>query len=1493
MLGDARSPSLDRGREAPDDATRGSTNWNIASRNFAVLLVQHLEASLQDLGLLFKGDLPVFGFVSLLCDFIAAFDTQPRHTHRTTSARSPDYRSLVDLALVHRAANEAYLESSEGLKLKETIKRWATTMKYRLASTGPVEQHLIFTARAHLEFALWCLFRSIDHNKTGLLNWDDFLGYLFESTMRGRSAAAVDDTRLYLFVYRADSSVFHRVQSLHHLPDRKSYLVHGKDKEKGPGVKIVDERTLQVEAEYTTDEAHGALVTYEVLLKEEIIILATADTNVRAYNMKTHQARVQKKCGVTITKLSWDDKGSRLYVGFRTGELEVWNLCLERILLLGRGKEAPEPVVVMAIRPHRDAITDMVFIPNDGHVVTSSLDATIKCLSMETLQLQKTLVGHKRGIRRLAYSHQYNLLLSCGHEYHPLAWVINVANSKPFRFRDAKPHTAPVVGIVLIVSAPQCVTLDETGTVKIWDLRTLHCIQTILCEPSASREELQVLRWKTVVYHKGNKQIIAAANRRAYIFQFNQQGRCTDAAAAVDFAISAGFYCKQIGSYVTVSRKDIRVWDTRTGAILQEFKDIVPEDIRCIAVDEDGTKGYLGCLDGTFAVLSFATGTVVTKLRLPAQCEVTSVTVIPATPYVLCVTVDGEATVVTDYEGILDNTTMLISGFRPARIDAKVVCVYEEYNVFCVGEGLNVVSVWQLEPKVSALVSAWSRLAECASSPMTSEITSVCPLRPLPFFAAADTSGGVHVWTLSAPDVARPYVCISQWVNNHSKQGSRYTPIVTAMAYYAPSYLLYVADDVGFINVYSLKESIESAVVAPAPAFAAPQIGKLSLTVTVTPRVSCSGLGHAGWKKADTKPARLVRTWKAHKECIPSLQLLERPMCLMTAGEDCMVSFWSLWGEQVAHLRKSDAKHYTLHYPVTSGESEPYIDIPYSCASDTDRRASHRSRTSSRRLTLSVNAIGGPARPATPPRPRKRVSLKDLLQAPPPCDDAEKPVTVSPPAKPAPAPAAGAYDLAELTAKYTVFYRSAKEIVRSLHQATLSSEAAAAAAVPAIPAAADSPDVAGLSLAPPAAEGTPATNRALPAPKASVCLEPDGAKARLHAQGRPCEAEGSLSEHRQQQLQQQQRACAQQPGGEEARPAPQPLPQPQLLDSGKPGVEARPRQRQEPCQAAEACPTPQPQTTTDTLVQPALETTDAEKPRSRQQRRACMASKVQQHDTARGDTSPTSATGSLGRSFGTTTGGDKEKPVMACPLAFRNTCGDRGRTPADELLAEQVARAEKAKNEKRSLTGLFGVRVDASAQKLLVQQLNERASAAIGGKWGDNYNLFRESAQTVHRGSFDARKENTRFDDVPKSYIAMDSDFSLSGATLTAVDPVVAPPSPRGGRETPPTVVSPVPTRHDDLSSVLSTRKLDNHRRGGGGGSQLAAPSRGAWKPAQRKRSTLPQLPGLRKLPLRPKPVAAAEDAASPPLVPEGQASGLVLRSLATKPGYSRNWLFT
>lgn len=150
-------------------------------------------------------------------------------------------------------------------------------------------------------------------------------------------------------------------------------------------------------------------------------------------------------------------------------------------------------------------------IPNIESLASASLDTTVRLWDVHTGRPRRTLAGHVKGVRCLAYSDTYRFLVSAGFDYDAVVWNPYVER----HILKLHGHSSPLCGVQMVGDTPQLLTCDTGGVLKargdphrrhchcpatptalpltaplppppprlqVWDIRNFACVQTVSLE---------------------------------------------------------------------------------------------------------------------------------------------------------------------------------------------------------------------------------------------------------------------------------------------------------------------------------------------------------------------------------------------------------------------------------------------------------------------------------------------------------------------------------------------------------------------------------------------------------------------------------------------------------------------------------------------------------------------------------------------------------------------------------------------------------------------------------------------------------------------------------------------------------------------------------------------------------------------------------------------------------------------------------------------------
>ena len=112
-------------------------------------------------------------------------------------------------------------------------------------------------------------------------------------------------------------------------------------------------------------------------------------------------------------------------------------------------------------------------------MAVASLDKIITIWNFNKEVLVLTIDMAHGGIHSMIYSTSYQTLITAGYEK-----SINLIQIDP-EFLDygvigkLTGHTAMITAIQVIEKSPMVISGDDQGTIKLWDIRSLKCLQTL------------------------------------------------------------------------------------------------------------------------------------------------------------------------------------------------------------------------------------------------------------------------------------------------------------------------------------------------------------------------------------------------------------------------------------------------------------------------------------------------------------------------------------------------------------------------------------------------------------------------------------------------------------------------------------------------------------------------------------------------------------------------------------------------------------------------------------------------------------------------------------------------------------------------------------------------------------------------------------------------------------------------------------------------------
>eukprot|EP00948_MAST-09A_sp_MAST-9A-sp1_P003172 g3172.t1 len=380
---------------------------------------------------------------------------------------------------------------------------------------------------------------------------------------------------------------------------------------------------------------------------------------------------------------------------------------------------------VNTIHGHTAVVMDALALPNHKLIVTASLDKSIKLWDESTLQNKGELLGHKRGVRQLAYTKDQDILLSCGFEFEAYGWDVGQRQ----RIMILKAHYAPIVGIQIVPFEPlnRAITTDETGHFKLWDItKTLN----------GKAYVMQGFQAETVVGRFNPRSIIATDPFR-HIVAAGCKLKKFDSVkikASEDPPIAALYNATNM-TFIIAMGRTIEIKDARTGKREAIFHNIVKSEITSLCMDFRQRKLIVGTQKGDITEFSYRHGVYMKEFESHHK-DIISLRYCGSDCTLISASWDREIRI---YDDITPDSGPLLRRMKNVHAKDISCCEYShELGLIATGSADFSVRLWdyQLAKLDSDAVCEYHR----------GEITSMAFVPGWPLLVSADANGMICVW---------------------------------------------------------------------------------------------------------------------------------------------------------------------------------------------------------------------------------------------------------------------------------------------------------------------------------------------------------------------------------------------------------------------------------------------------------------------------------------------------------------------------------------------------------------------------------------------------------------------------------------------------------------------------------------------------------------------------------------------------------------------------
>ncbi|KAF0696018.1 Aste57867_13231 [Aphanomyces stellatus] len=442
------------------------------------------------------------------------------------------------------------------------------------------------------------LFHKIDHDEDGLITWAEFASFVLE-TMRGYSEQLL-------------------VDGLHEVATTNDRVLAFEEQSKA--FEVFDSHDGRILAT-SSPCSGGHLVDLVIVPLMDYIVGSTSSTTIDFWDGTDYLLRQQLPTTEVQTVVRWNDQHTLLYSASVTGHVHAWNCetleCKGSVNL-----------------PSQHTVTDMTFLSPRANAVVASFAPEIAILDLGTNKLLNELRGHRLGVSRLCYSLQQRYILSAGMDHDLRLWNPYVETS----LVTLQGHRHQIVGLTWIDGSPEVHSLDQAGFLKIWDLRTYRCIQTLstlgfspLLDTTSINHSMDVMKsnagvkmkpTSALTYLADQNRVVVASSR--VIFHDAVLWNTSDENALEKETPSMALFMPASLVILTIAGRHVRVWNAQTGILVYNLRHLVPTIISAGCYGS-GPFSFLGTQSGHIYSLNVMSGALLRNRRVHSR-EVRDVT---------------------------------------------------------------------------------------------------------------------------------------------------------------------------------------------------------------------------------------------------------------------------------------------------------------------------------------------------------------------------------------------------------------------------------------------------------------------------------------------------------------------------------------------------------------------------------------------------------------------------------------------------------------------------------------------------------------------------------------------------------------------------------------------------------------------------------------------------------------------------------------------------
>ncbi|GMG17737.1 unnamed protein product [Phytophthora fragariaefolia] len=303
-------------------------------------------------------------------------------------------------------------------------------------------------------------------------------------------------------------------------------------------------------------------------------------------------------------------------------------------------------------------MTDITAIHNTAHIAASCLDGKIYVLDLGLMRIGKALSGHHKGVTMLKYCANTGYLVSGGLDHCVNLWNPHVEQ----KIGSLKGHRHQLIGLEVVPDSPQVISADDSGLIKIWDLRKFAPVRAFKREAYIQNHTLPrtlTRPMQSMCYIPSRKRLAIAHSCIFFVdlddgddlsqrnivreamqeLPHNERSHCGFDREGRSKPLAIVFHGPS-DCIVVITPRELQSWVASSGDLIRRENHSIRVYVTCASIVEDQYSCVVGTEDGTVARVMLPRGAVILSKQLHAA-EVAAIRWVSGSRQIVSSSFDG------------------------------------------------------------------------------------------------------------------------------------------------------------------------------------------------------------------------------------------------------------------------------------------------------------------------------------------------------------------------------------------------------------------------------------------------------------------------------------------------------------------------------------------------------------------------------------------------------------------------------------------------------------------------------------------------------------------------------------------------------------------------------------------------------------------------------------------------------------------------------------